>query len=241
MYYIIKIIVKGEYEMSKNYLLIKPTKVIMLEDEERVLKMTKNYFSSDDINFIITKTIYDAKSEFKKNNIDCIIIDASTCSDQTLQFIHYLKTNQKLQHIPFVILTSKGFVKDRIKGYKLGCSAYLSKPFDPMELKFILKNIVSQKDLLKQELISDYFVTKRLRLIILKKYKKSFVENIYLELTPKEELILNYILQNKCTKRISEKLKIHIRTVEKSVSKILDKTHTKNTKELKLFPWNIIS
>lgn len=211
---------------------------MVIDKEEKVLQMTKSYFLSNDTNVIIVKTVDDAKSKLKKTNVDCIVIDTTMYTTHSDDFIQNLKTNQKLQHIPFVILTSKGFVKDRIKGYTSGCSAYLSKPFDPMELKVIVKNIVSQKNLLTQNLISSYFLVKKLRFNMLKKYKHSYKENRYIILTPKEEIILNYLLKNIRGKSISEKLKISIRTVEKSVSKILDKTQTKNKKELRLLPWN---
>ena len=32
--------------------------------------------------------------------------------------------------------------EDRIKGYNIGCRAYLSKPFDPEELIAIIDNIL---------------------------------------------------------------------------------------------------
>lgn len=226
--------------MSKNYLLKKLITVIMLDNEDKVLKMTKNYFSSNEINVIIVKNITDAKYELKKNSIDCVIIDTTLYDNHSFEFIQNLKNHPKLQYIPFVILTSKGFLKDRIDGYKSGCSAYLSKPFDPIELKCIVENVVYQKNLLKQKLISNYFLAKRFRLSIVSKYKNSFKENPTLILTPKEELILNYLLKNKPIKIITENLKIHSRTLEKSVSKILDKTQTKNKRELQNLPWNIL-
>jgi len=226
--------------MSKNYLPSKLINVMVIENEEKVLQMTKSYFLSNDTNIIIVKTIDDAKFKLKKTNVDCIIIDTTMCTTDSDDFIQNLKANQKLQHIPFIILTPKGFVKDRIKGYTSGCSAYLSKPFDPMELKVIVKNIVSQKNLLTQDLISSYFLIKKLRFNMLKKYRHFCKESRYITLTPKEEIILNYLLKNIRGKNISEKLKINIRTVEKSVSKILDKTQTKNKKELRILPWNIM-
>jgi DNA-binding NarL/FixJ family response regulator len=226
--------------MSKNYLLDKLINVLMLDNEEKVLKTTKNYLLSNNVNIIITKTLPNAKIQLKKNNIDCLIIDTSIANNRGSAIIQKLKKDSKLQHIPFVILTSRGFSKDRLDGYKLGCTAYVSKPFDPMELQYIIKNLVYKKNLLTQELISNYFLLKKLRSDIIKKYKYSFRENLDLHLTPKEELILSFILKDKSVKNITEKLKIHTRTIEKYISKILDKTDTKNNKELKTLPWNAL-
>jgi len=226
--------------MSNNYLFNESINVLMLDNEEKGLEMIKNYFFSEQINIIIAKNIIEAQIQFKKNKIDCFIIDTALSNNKGFEFIQKLKNQQKLQHIPFVIITSRGFVKDRIQGYKSGCSAYLSKPFDPYELHYTIKNIVHQKNMLRERIVSNYLLIKKLRSNIIKKYKHIFKENINLELTLKEELILSYLLQNKRVKYITKKLKIQTRSVEKSISKIFDKTQTKNNIELKILPWNLL-
>ena len=41
------------------------------------------------------------------------------------KFVEHLKTSPNIGHIPFIFLTAKGMTEDRIKGYKMGCKAYL--------------------------------------------------------------------------------------------------------------------
>jgi DNA-binding NarL/FixJ family response regulator len=93
---------------------------------------------------------------------------------------------------------------------------------------------------LKEKIISNYFLIKKLRHSIIKKYKNTFKETIFLKLTAKEELILSYLLKNKRIKYITKQLNSQIRTTEKSISKLLDKTQTRNNKELRSLPWNFI-
>ena len=52
-------------------------------------------------------------------------------NNDSYSFIEDVKNNNKFQYIPFIFLTAKGLTEDRIKGYRLGCNSYLSKPFDP--------------------------------------------------------------------------------------------------------------
>ena len=151
-----------------------------------------------------------------------------------------LKTNQKLKYIPFVLLTSKGLTRDRIEGYKIGCSAYLSKPFDLLELEHIIKNIINQKNTVLDSIHLNYCLLKRMRQNILRNYNNSFTSTIDLNLTSKEELILNYLLKSKSSKEINTKLKIGTRNLERSISKLLNKIQVKNIKELKILPWNLI-
>ena len=53
------------------------------------------------------------------------------------------KLIQQLVIFHLFSLTAKGMTEDRIKGYKMGCKAYLGKPFDPEELVAIIDNILS--------------------------------------------------------------------------------------------------
>lgn len=226
--------------MPKDYLLKKVINVLILDAEEKGLEIIKDYFSLNHINIIIAKTPTEARNKFKKNNIDCFIVDPSTQKSHGFECIQKLRKDQKLRYIPLIILTSRGFINDRIEGYKIGCNAYVSKPFDPNELQYTIRNVVYQKNFLKQKLISSYFLIKRLRYKLIEKYKECFKENLNLKLTSKEELILSYLLKDKNTIKIKKKLKVQTRTIEKSISKLLDKTQTKNNRELKILPWNLI-
>ena len=46
--------------------------------------------------------------------------------------------------VPVVFLTAKGEMADRIKGFRAGVDAYLTKPFEPDELIAVIKNIVQR-------------------------------------------------------------------------------------------------
>ena len=59
--------------------------------------------------------------------------------------VRSLRNDPTISHIPFIFLTAKGMTEDRITGYKMGCKAYLGKPFDPEELVAIIDNILSDR------------------------------------------------------------------------------------------------
>lgn len=54
--------------ISKKHILNKLTNVLMLDNEEKVLKMTKNYFSSSNIDILIAKNINSARNRLKKKH-----------------------------------------------------------------------------------------------------------------------------------------------------------------------------
>ena len=45
-----------------------------------------------------------------------------------IEFLSILKKNEKLNHIPTIILTTSNYQKDLLECYKLGISGYILKP-----------------------------------------------------------------------------------------------------------------
>lgn len=212
----------------------------MIDNEEKTLMVTKNYFSTIGIQIIPVQTISNAWLELEKEYLECIIIDIVMPNNEAYNFIEEVKKNKKFQYIPFVLLTAKGLTEDRIMGYKLGCSAYLSKPFDPEELESIVENIISKKKKFLQAIITNYVILKEIRLTLKQTYKNCLSNQIKLNLNSQERLILTEILIGKSIKDIASELRISKRNVEKYITRILDKTQTKSTSELRTLPWQII-
>lgn len=215
-------------------------RVLMIDNEEKTLMVTKNYFSTIGIQIIPVQTISNAWLELEKEYLECIIIDIVMPNNEAYNFIEEVKKNKKFQYIPFVLLTAKGLTEDRIMGYKLGCSAYLSKPFDPEELESIVENIISKKKKFLQAIITNYVILKEIRLTLKQTYKNCLSNQIKLNLNSQERLILTEILIGKSIKDIASELRISKRNVEKYITRILDKTQTKSTSELRTLPWQII-
>lgn len=215
-------------------------RVLMIDNEEKTLLLTKKYFSKIDIQIVPARTILNAWTELEKGYLECIIIDLVIPNNDSYSFIKDVKKNEKFQYIPFVFLTAKGLTEDRIKGYRLGCNAYLSKPFDPEELQAIVENIILKKKKFLQPIIKNYLILKEIKLKLNHKYKNSFSNQMNLTLSSQESLILNQILIGKSSDYIASRLKISKRNIEKYITKILDKTQTKNTSELRALPWDLI-
>jgi DNA-binding NarL/FixJ family response regulator len=217
----------------------KVIRIIMLDAEEKLLEAVKNYFSLKNIH-IITATVSDiAWIELEKTLPDCIVVDIVMPNNDSYNFIENLKNNNSFKNIPFILLTAKGLTEDRIFGYKLGCSAYISKPFDPEELEYIIKSIVLRNDKLLESMRKNYVLAKEIKLNILKKYIQSIESKLRFSLTSQEQFVLSQILLGNTTHHIAFSLKVSKRNIEKYITRLLDKTQTKNTVELKSLLWSI--
>lgn len=211
--------------------------IVMLDNEEKLLEVIKNYFSLKKIQIIVTNKSDIAWKELERNLPDCLVIDIIMPNNEGYDFIKNLKKNKNFQHIPFILLTAKGLTEDRILGYKLGCSAYISKPFDPEELESIIKNIVLKNDIFLESILENYVLLKEIKLNLIKKYNESIENKLQFSLTSQEHFVLNQILVGNHIDKIALSLNVSKRNVEKYVSRLLDKTRTKTVQDLKSFYW----
>ena len=211
--------------------------IVMLDNEEKLLEAIKNYFSFRKIRIFVTNKSDTAWVEIEKNLPDCLIIDIVMPNNESYNFIKKIKKNKNFQHIPFILLTAKGLTEDRILGYKLGCSAFISKPFDPEELEYIIRSIVLRNDIYLRSMLESYLLIKDIKVNLIKKYAQSIQTKLEFSLTSQEQYVLNQILLGSKINCIALNLNVSKRNIEKYISRLLDKTQTKSVRDLRSLYW----
>lgn len=71
------------------------------------------------------------------------------------EFCKTLKNDERISHIPVILLTALSDIENQIRGYKQGADGYLTKPFDPSLLKTRIQNIVKARADLKKTFSGD--------------------------------------------------------------------------------------
>ena len=80
---------------------------------------------------------------------DIIITDVMMPEKDGYQVCDELKSNERTNHIPIVMLTAKADAGSRIEGLKKGADAYLAKPFDKEELLVRLAKLLELRQTLQ--------------------------------------------------------------------------------------------
>ena len=216
-------------EKNKNNILLlrKSSTIMHLDDEEMLLAATQKYLNAKEFRVITCRSAKEVFERIKRDNVDLLIIDILMPTVNGYEFIEYLKRDSEIANIPFIFLTAKGMTEDRIKGYKMGCRAYLAKPFDPEELIAIIDNILLDRKNIKN-IISIKNEIQNLRNQI---YDSDRI-NRNIKLTKREITILLAVSRGMTNKDIASRLDISVRNVENYVTRLLNKTSLSNRVEL---------
>ena len=73
---------------------------------------------------------------------DLIVTDLRMPEMSGREFLAYLKGNEFYKDIPVIILSSEDSTSDRIKLLEEGAVDYIVKPFNPLELKTRIRNVL---------------------------------------------------------------------------------------------------
>src|SRR3990170_2305544 len=70
----------------------------------------------------------DALKKLSTDKVDMILTDINMPVMDGLKLVKLVRENEKLKHLPIIIITTEGAEEDRERGLKLGANAYISKP-----------------------------------------------------------------------------------------------------------------
>jgi DNA-binding NarL/FixJ family response regulator len=152
------------------------------------------------------------------------------------EFIRQVRRQPAFRLLPVIFLTARTNTEERIRGYQLGCDAYLPKPFELAELGAVVRNLLERSQLIESEW------RQRLRSVeseseLAESFEKKVgsTQSITLELTCRERDVLAVLAEGVSNVQIGDRLHLSPRTVEKYVSSLLRKTETSNRAELVRF------
>ena len=227
-------------------------KILVVDDDLTLRKVLQNSLEQKGYQVVSVGSATEALIKFSQDIPDLIVSDVSMPEMDGFEFCRQLRSQPSGKLIPFIFLSAKNELDDRIQGRTIGADSYLTKPFEMKELLANIEALIERSRRVHAEIVhlieqlANSQGKSTLEQISNASESKSHIPVISapsstspkpLPLTPAEERVFWETIQGYTNKQISERLFISPRTVQTHLSNILNKLNLSNRTQLVRFAY----
>jgi twitching motility two-component system response regulator PilG len=121
---------------------MKKNRILVVEDEESLLKLESILLSSKGYNVTGVMDGKSALEEIAANKPDLVILDIMLPEIDGFEVCRRIKENPETSGIPVVMLTAKKNSQDVARGTEVGAAAYLTKPFKSAKVIEVIEGLI---------------------------------------------------------------------------------------------------
>ena len=219
-------------------------KILVVDDDNILRKLLKHFLEKQGYQVKDVGSGGEGLVAFAEYQPDLIVSDISMPEMDGFEFCQQLRSQPQGQIIPFIFLSAKNDLADRVLGHSLGADDYLTKPFEVEELLAKIQGMLARSDRIHAEIV------RLLQKVNQPNPQPADVDQSTQEqqtqpeknpeplpLTPAEERVFWQVIQGLTNKQISQNLFISPRTVQTHLSNILAKLNLKNRGQLIRFAY----
>ncbi|MEM8807694.1 MAG: response regulator transcription factor [Cyanobacteria bacterium P01_G01_bin.38] len=199
-------------------------KILIVDDDNTLRAALTRYL--EERGFLVRNASSGAEglSLFQQDPPDLVVSDVMMPEMDGYEFCTELRAIRSGQLVPFIFLSGRSELNDRIQGHNIGADDYLVKPFHPKELIAKIEAQLERSRRMHAEII------RMVQQVAAEPPVTSPQEP--LPLTPAEEKVFWEVIQGFTNKQIGDHLFISPRTVQTHLSNILSKLSLENRAQL---------
>jgi len=176
--------------------------VLIIEDEEGIARILQLELEHEGYRTGLARDGRTGIEMALSGEWDLILLDVMLPELNGIEVLRRLRQHD--QRVPFILLTARNTVPDKVSGFEHGANDYVTKPFAMEELLARVRNLLR---IFRQSREGESEDTLRvadltIELITRKVYRKDHL----IELTPREYELLLYLAQNKNKEKTREEI-----------------------------------
>jgi CheY-like chemotaxis protein len=109
-------------------------KILIADDSETVVLVVKMILARESCELIVAHDGQEALEKALVERPNLVLLDVMMPRLSGLEVLRRLRQNEATRTTPVVLVTTRGETANIRDGYAEGCSAYLTKPFDAVDL-----------------------------------------------------------------------------------------------------------
>jgi DNA-binding response OmpR family regulator len=119
-------------------------KILLVDDSETVLQMEQMILAKSSYELILARDGEEGVAKALAIQPDLILMDVVMPKMDGFEAVKRLRGNAQTRSVPIVMVTSKAEAESMEAGYQNGCSDYIIKPIDQLELVTKVKNLLGE-------------------------------------------------------------------------------------------------
>ena len=136
------------------------TTVLVIDDEAPIRLLCRVNLEAEGISVMEAADGPSGLDAARSNVPDVILLDVMMPGLDGWQVAEELLDDERTQRIPIVFLTARAELRDRARGFDAGGVDYVTKPFNPIELASLVRDVLErvargERDDLRRERLSE--------------------------------------------------------------------------------------
>ncbi len=123
-------------------------RILIVDDEEIVLHSCARILGGDQYQVECSLDPWEAVRKIDENGYDVLVLDIMMPKIDGLEVLQHVK--ERHPDVDVIMMTGLSQIQTAVKAMKLGAFDYLSKPFDPDELKLVVDRALERQRLLQE-------------------------------------------------------------------------------------------
>ncbi|HEY9877023.1 MAG TPA: response regulator [Leptolyngbyaceae cyanobacterium] len=116
--------------------------ILAVDDSPIIQKMIQEALQSD-YRILVTGKPMEVLTLIYHEPISLLLLDVTMPEIDGLELCRTIRTIPQFHALPIIMITSKDTPFDRIQGRMAGANEYVTKPFDPQQLKQVIQPLLA--------------------------------------------------------------------------------------------------
>jgi two-component system alkaline phosphatase synthesis response regulator PhoP len=137
-----------------------PTRVLVIDDEAPIRLLCRVNLEAEGMQVLEASDGPSGLEEARREKPDVILLDVMMPALDGWRVAEQLLDDASTQDIPIIFLTARAEFRDRARGLDIGGVDYVTKPFNPLELAALVRDLLDriergERDDLRREKLGE--------------------------------------------------------------------------------------
>jgi two-component system chemotaxis response regulator CheY len=123
-----------------------PKRVLVIDDSSTMRSLiAASVEEIKDYEAVEASNGFEALKMLPAMTFDLIITDINMPEINGLEIVSFVRNHPSYKDIPMIIVSTEQSEEDRKKGLALGATEYITKPFEPEQLKKVVQRVMKER------------------------------------------------------------------------------------------------